>query len=241
MVGPIGIHHPDLRNGGVPFFLVLKIGLQELQIIQVHGKAQSVQQTGKSLLVQRDKPFHRGHMVGGIVVLRQRRGLIQIGLSGLHRVHQKLLDLLQLCSGQVPGQKIDFCRSHHRPLSAADELHTLGRRIRPLVKLSGQRLHGENGMRPLGDLLINVIHRRLAEHDGNTTAEKSLIQPLRIIAVQNTKSCQFGQVQKAPHLLQQRFGFHSIGRFLLGIDSVDHVSPPQFPAANALAPISFLL
>ena len=40
VVGPVGIHHPDLGNGGIPPLLIPEIGLQKLQIVQIHGKAQ---------------------------------------------------------------------------------------------------------------------------------------------------------------------------------------------------------
>ena len=44
VVGPISVHHPNFRNGGVPLLLVPEVCLKEFQIIQVHGKAQFFQQ-----------------------------------------------------------------------------------------------------------------------------------------------------------------------------------------------------
>ena len=43
VVRPVCIHYSDLRNGRVTTFFVPKVVLQELQIIQIHGKSQLIQ------------------------------------------------------------------------------------------------------------------------------------------------------------------------------------------------------
>ena len=52
VIRPIGVHHPHLRDGGVPVFLVPEIGLEELQVRQVHGQAVVRQQPGQTVLIQ---------------------------------------------------------------------------------------------------------------------------------------------------------------------------------------------
>ena len=39
VVGPVGIHHADLGDGRVALFLIAEVGLQELEVVQIHRKA----------------------------------------------------------------------------------------------------------------------------------------------------------------------------------------------------------
>ena len=52
VIRPIGVHHPHLRDGGVPLLLIPEIGLEELQVRQVHGQAVVRQQPGQTVLIQ---------------------------------------------------------------------------------------------------------------------------------------------------------------------------------------------
>ena len=59
VVGPIGIHHPQLRNGGIPVFFIPEVALQQLQVLQIHGKSQPLQQRGKPGFLQSDEACFR--------------------------------------------------------------------------------------------------------------------------------------------------------------------------------------
>ena len=50
MVGPVCIYHPDLGNGGVAVFLVLEIGLAELDVIEIHSKTELVDHSFEIIL-----------------------------------------------------------------------------------------------------------------------------------------------------------------------------------------------
>ena len=99
VVGPVGVHHPHLGDGGVPLLLVPEVGLQEFQVVQVHGQPQGVQQAGQGLSVHGGKAVHCVHAVGSGVLPHQRLGLVQGGLPAFHRVDEVLFDFLLVLLG----------------------------------------------------------------------------------------------------------------------------------------------
>ena len=61
VVGPVCIHDANFGDGGISVFLVTEIGLQEFQIVQIHRKAQLLQQFGKARFIQGNKAVHSGN------------------------------------------------------------------------------------------------------------------------------------------------------------------------------------
>ena len=65
VIGPVGVHHPDSVMVGVPVLVVPEVGLEEFQVVQVHGQPQLVQQLGKGRLVQSGEAGDGLHGGGG--------------------------------------------------------------------------------------------------------------------------------------------------------------------------------
>ena len=127
VVGPVGVHYPHLGDGGVPLFLVPEVVLEELQVIQVHGQAQGVQQGGQGCFIHGGKAGHCVHMVGNGMLPRQRLGLVQAGLPAFYRVDEERFDFVHILLGQPAPQQIHLGVGNEGAVHSGHELDTLGR------------------------------------------------------------------------------------------------------------------
>ena len=91
VVGPIGIYHAQLGDGGVAPFLA-EIGLTESDIVCVHGKAVLLHHGRQSRFFQLNEARQCGNAIGGRVFRGQRRLLFQRDLACLHRVDDIFFD-----------------------------------------------------------------------------------------------------------------------------------------------------
>ena len=96
VIGPVGVHHPQLRHCGIPVFLVPKILLQKQQVVFVHGQPHAVEQLDQGGLIHLQKAFHRGNRGRRLRLQGQRLRLFQGGLPGLHRVDDVMLHRCQV-------------------------------------------------------------------------------------------------------------------------------------------------
>ena len=86
VVGPVGVHHPDLRQGGVPALRVPEVCLEERQVLQVHGETQPRQQGPQARPVQGSEALTVSTSAGTAVSAASRSGGVQRRLPALHGV-----------------------------------------------------------------------------------------------------------------------------------------------------------
>ena len=142
--------------------------MQELEVVQVHGKPHVRQQVGERGLVHMDKADDRGDRGRDRIFDPKGRGLVHRSLARLDRVDEVAADLIHVRVGQCAFKYIDFCRGDRRPLAAGQELDALRARIRALIELAGQRLDRKHGMsaRRTGEALVVAhVRHRLGKDD----------------------------------------------------------------------------
>ena len=106
VVGPIGVYHPDLGDGGVPPLVIPEIALQKFQIVQIHGKTQLVPQSVQRGSVHGGEALHGPDGSGNIVFHPQGLRQLQRRLTALHRVDDVFLDGLDLLRRQLTLQDV---------------------------------------------------------------------------------------------------------------------------------------
>ena len=106
VVGPIGVYHPDLGDGGVPPLVIPEIVLQEFQIVQIHGKTQLVPQSVQRGSVHGGEALHGPDGGGDVIFHPQGLRQLQRRLPALHRVDDVFLDGLDLFRRQLALQNI---------------------------------------------------------------------------------------------------------------------------------------
>ena len=163
MVRPVGVHHLQLGDGGIPMGLVLKVVLEEAQIIHIHGKTILVNERCKTLTVQGGKALQRGNLSGNLIGLLQTLRLLEAGLPALHGVDYIVPDLLKLFRGDGTIEGVDLGSRDQRTLTAGKDTNTLGTGIGPLVILTGQRFYGKYGTisQLRHGLVITVVYHGL--------------------------------------------------------------------------------
>ena len=237
VVGPVGVHHPDLGDGGVSVLLIPEIILQEFQIVQVHGKTQLVQQRSKTGIVQGGEAFHGCHGGGGGILRLQSLGQLQGGLPALHSVDHILFDGCHLLVGEPTHEHIDLGGADQRAVALRDDLQALGSGVRPLVVLTGQGLHRKDHIAG-GDFVRHIVHLGLGEYGIDTVVEKGLFQVFRIVAVQHPHTLQAADLQKITQLPAQGVGLMGLAGLFFHIYTIDHGLPPYLFASSARWPMS---
>ena len=216
VVGPVGVHHADLRDGGVPVLLVPEIVLQKLQVREIHRKAQSFQQRGEPGFVHRDETAHRLYMVRLLGVDAQRLRFVEGGFPRLHRVDHVALNGFNIRLRERPVQRVDLRRANERAFAPAEHLNALGGGVGALVKLSRQRLHrkhcvGVRNLRRVGD----IVQLRLGKHGGFRVMEQPLVDILGIVTVEDAHPLQPGNAEECAAVGEQGFRFRAeTGLFL---------------------------
>ena len=223
VIGPIGVHHPDFRDGGVPVFLVPEVGLEELQVVQVHGKPQLIQQFGKTGFIQSGKAGDGLHTGGHIIVhLKGIHGL-QTGFPGLHRVDDVMLDLLHVFRRQFAGEQVYLGGAHGRTVPLGHQLDAGPGGVCPLVELAGQILHGEGGVVTGGEGGGGVVHLGLGEHCLHGPLEDICFQAFHVIAVNEAHAGQGRDSQQSPQLVQKAFGLLTQSGLFFHINASYHI------------------
>ena len=211
VVGPVGVHHPHLGDGGVPLLLVPEVGLEELQVVQIHGQPQGVQQVLEPCLIQAGKSLHYGHRVGGLVLLLQGGGLVHGGLPALHRVNEVAADLVQIALAQRPHQQVHLGGGDEGAVHPRLELDALGTGVGPLVVLPGQGLHRQDavgGLRDREGLVVHVVHLGLGEDHRLGGLIHLRSDAVGVIPVQDAHPLQGVNPQLLPQLAAQAPGLH---------------------------------
>ena len=221
VIGPVGVDHLDLGDGGVAV-LRAEILLAELDIAKIHGKAVVRNELFQLLFVQLVEALQNLDRGGHRVLHFQGLLGVQRSLAGLHRVDDVFLDLGHLLVSQGAFQQIDAGRAHQRALALTDELDALSSGVCALVELAGQILHCKGHAVAGGQLGIGVIHRRLTEHGVCTLVEQFFVDAFHIVAVQQTQTGKRLDAQQAGQLIFQTGGFHIKAGLFFHINTIDH-------------------
>ena len=231
VVGPVGVHHPDLRDRGVPALRVPEIGLEEFEIVQIHGQTHLLPEGGEGVLFHGRKALYGLDIRRDGVLYPQGLRLLQSGLPALHRVDDIALDRLHVGGRDRPVEGVHPGGAHRGPVPGTQHLETLGRGVRPLVELPGQGLHGEHRVRA-GQirLVAHVVHRGLGKHRGPGPGEQLLRGVLHVVAAEDPHLFQRPDPQKVPAVGQQRGALRGEAGFFLHKYSIDHFIPPARPA-----------
>ena len=225
VVGPVGIHHPHLGNGGVPMLGVPEVGLQKCQVVQVHGQPQPVQQGGEAVPVQpgeaRQRLHHRRRAMGADQGLRLLHG----GLPALHGVDEVALNLLQILPAQLSLQQVHLGVADQGPLHAGHQLYALGAGVGPLVELPRQGLHRQQAVnaRGLGERLVpHHVHLGLGEYDVLCLLIDGGLNPLHVITVQDADALYILDPQEAPQVPQKVPGLRRQAGTFFHKNPIDH-------------------
>ena len=206
VVGPVGIHHPHLGNGGVPMLRIPEIGLQKFQVVQVHSQPQPVQQSGQTVPTQPSEARQRLHHRRLVMGTDQRFRLLHGGLPALHGVDEVALYPVQILLSQPSLQQIYSGVADQGAFHTGHQLNALGAGIRPLVELPRQGLHRQQAVKVpgLGEALVpDHVHLRLGEYDVLCLLVDGGVDALHVVAVQNADTLQTFDAQKAPQIPQQ--------------------------------------
>ena len=185
MVGPVGIDDAQLRNRRGAALRIAEIALAELQVLEAHRETALVHEGVQAGLVKRVEILQHRHVLRLLVGDIQRLRLLHGGLATLHRVDAVSLDFIEILVAHIAHDDDDTRRHDLRTLLLRHELHALGRRVRALVELPRQILHGKGtGVREVWQfLLIDDIYGRLREDDGFHLCILRIAEPLDIVAV----------------------------------------------------------
>ena len=182
VVRPIGVDHPQLGDGGVPV-LGAEVIPAETQVIQVHGQAVVGHHGGQAVLVQLPEAVEGGHRLGDSVVHGQGVERLQRGLPRLHGVDEVLLDGSHLFRRQLPGEVVDPGGADQGALPLGEDLDALGGRIRPLIKLAGEVLHGKEDA-PLREGIRHQVQLGLRQDGPDAVVKELRRDVLHIVAVE---------------------------------------------------------
>ena len=146
VVGPVGVHQPQLSDGGVPALLVAEIVLHEPEVSQIHGETILIQHIPEGRLVHGNKALNGLYRGRRGVILGQGLGLAEARLTALHGVDEVALNLFEVGSGQISHENVDLGGLDPGAFSAGEELDALTGRVGALVVLTGQGLHRQQNV-----------------------------------------------------------------------------------------------
>ena len=221
VVGPIGVDHADLGDGGVAI-LIAEVLLAEGDVRLVHGKAAIGDKGGKAGLVELAETVEHldGLGLGGLHV--QRLGQVERGDARLDGVHHVVLDGIDGGLVQSARDHIDLGGAHGGALTLADELHALAGGVGALVKLARQELDGKDGAIACGEFVVGHIDLGLAKDGRHAGAEKLLVDALDVVAVDDPQGLDALDAENFGQLALELLSLDVEPGFLLHVDTRDH-------------------
>ena len=221
VVGPIGVDHADLGDGGVAI-LIAEVLLAEGDVRLVHGKAALRNKGGKAGLIELAEAVEHldGLGLGGLHV--QRLGQVERGDARLDGVHHVVLDGLDGGFVQSARDHIDLGGAHGGALALADELHALAGGVGALVKLARQEFDGKDGAIACGELVVGHIDLGLAKDGRHAGAEKLLVDALDVVAVDDPQGLDALDAENLGQLALELLSLDVEPGFLLHVDTRDH-------------------
>ncbi len=140
VVGPVGVDHLDLGDGGRAA-LAREVLLAEGDVRKVHRQAALLHERGKAGLVKLQEAVERLHHGRLGVVHLQGVALGQRCLASLDGIDDVVLDSRHVDVGEGALEVVHLGREHRRTLALTDELNALACGVRALVKLAREELH----------------------------------------------------------------------------------------------------
>ena len=221
VIGPVGVDHADLGDGGVAI-LIAEVLLAEGDVRLVHGKAALGNKGGKAGFVELAETVEHldGLGLGGLHV--QRLGQIERGDARLDGVHHVVLDGINGGLVQSARDHIDLGGAHGGALALADELHALAGGVGALVKLARQEFDGKDGAIACGELVVGHIDLGLAKDGRHAGPEKLLVDALDVVAVDNPQGLDALDAENFGQLALELLSLDVEPGFLLHVDTRDH-------------------
>ena len=222
VIGPVGVHHAHFGDGGIALFLVAEMGLQELEVIEVHGEAELIEQGGKTGFVERGEAFHGAHAGGHFVFHAQGFHGIKAGFARFHGVDEVALDLFHVGFGEIAGEQEHARRAHGGAFAPGHELDALTRGIGPLIELTGQVFHGKGGVVAFGQGFAGVVHLRFGKHGFHRALKHVFVQTFHVVAVDEPQTGQGRDAEQGAEFSENRSGLVSEGGLFLYINASYH-------------------
>ena len=221
VVGPVGVDHADLGDGGVAV-LIAEVLLAEGDVCLVHGKAAIGDKGGKAGLVELAEAVEHldGLGLGSLHV--QRLGQVERGDARLDGVHHVVLDGIDGGLVQSARDHIDLGGAHGGALALADELHALAGGVGALVKLARQEFDGKDGAIACGEFVVGHIDLGLAKDGRHAGAEKLLVDALDVVAVDDPQGLDALDAENFGQLALELLSLDVEPGFLLHVDTRDH-------------------
>ena len=206
VIGPVGVNHANFRDGGVAVFL-LEIGLAEDDVVQIHGKA-VVRDEVRQFVTAKFREAGQGrHLRGDVIADSEGLRHVQRRLPAFHRVDDVFFEFPDVPVRQRTIQGVDLGGADEGTLALRDDLDALGGGIRPLVKLAGQRLHGEDVSAGKLNGRRSGIQLRLGEDCLHGVPEQVFRDIFRVVPVEQPDIFQPLHAEKGLSLIQQALGF----------------------------------
>ena len=165
VVAPVGVYHSYFGNGGA-FVFAFKIILTEFYIIVVHSQTVFFHKVGKPVFVKLKETAESNNFRGNIIFYLKGVVFFKTALSGFHRVDKVMLYSREFLVADISAQYVNFCVFYNGAFALTQHLYTLGGTVRTLVKLSREKLHGENTLftPEIGQFVKGVVNGRFAEN-----------------------------------------------------------------------------
>ena len=223
VIGPVGVDHLDLGDGGVTV-LGSEVVPDHRQVRLVHRQTVVCDELVQIRVGHGGKARQGGNFRGNVVVDDQGLGDFRRGFSGFHGVDDVLLDRFHVRIAQIAIKSIDSGGAGEGTFALEDQLDALGSGVGSLVELAGQELHGEDlGVAEIGQL-AGGIHLRFGEDILYGVVELFLRHVLRVVAVEHPHVLQTFDPQTGFQIRQHALRFQIESGFLFYVYSVNHVS-----------------
>ena len=187
VVGPVGVDHAQLGDGGITVLSVTEVCLTELDVAQIHGKTVFIDKLLQLLFRELGEAVQCLDGGGNGVVGVQRLRLLHGCLTALHRIDEVRFQTVELCVGEIAGDDEYLCGADTAAFALQQDLDALFAAVCTLVKLSRQIFGGEHALTRLQcrQLSVDVVYSRLREYRGDGTLECFFRQMICVIAVED--------------------------------------------------------
>ena len=236
VVGPVGVYHLDLGDGGTALLFFAEVLLEEGDVGQVHGQTALIDEGLQAVGVKVQEAVQDFHRRRRHELHLQGFGQLKAGFPSFDGVDHVALDGLHVLRGKGTFQEVDLGGADLGTLALADQLHAFAGGVSALVELAGQVLHGEHGGAVgVGHFGGCVVGLGLAEHGGDACFEELVADALHVVAVDESQVFQLVHAKDVAQLACKLLCLDVEAGFLLYVDARNHGSClPAFSFAGTL-------